>query len=247
MGAWGYDLFDNDAAGDLEVVWESYVARGRQVDPEHWTGERIHDFFRLYFRAAFSSGSWLEHGQAPLEVLALGGLFLKNGIPIPDDLRARLAEAANHELRRDRLKDWASPRRREQALVQFLETIGGERVPEAASADPVREEVRRWREFAKQYPRWIRLVKERNGGDEEANRVWPRAFFDHMGAAVGRGARVNDWKLCNSVYQYRLMAVAFLLGWWLDLPEEQTMSLVEAAKRTGGDVSAIHYLGTAPD
>lgn len=248
MGTWGYGLFDNDAAGDLVVVWDRYVEPGRRMAPESWSGEQIYEFFRsTYFRQAIASGQGVRHGETALEVLALGSLFLEHEMQIPAGLRQLLADAANHELRKEQLKEWASPRKRERALLDFLATVGGERAAEVAASNPLKDDVRRWREFSKQYPRWIRLVKERKGGDEEAERIWPRDFFDQMGRTIGRGTSVSDWKLRNAAYQQRLMATAFLMGWWLDLPEEQTLALIEAAKQTGGEVPALHYLGTPPE
>ena len=248
MGAWGLDLLENDAAGDLKVVWDNYVERGRQVDPESWTEDRIWEFFRLvYWRAAFSSGKGVRYQETALEVLALGGLFLQHDLSIPPALQRLLVEAAHFELTREQLELWDSPRRRKRVLLGFLETIGEVYVPEVQSANPLKDEVRFWREFSKQYPRWIKVAKYRHGGDEEANRLWPHWFFDRMGAAVGKGARSNDEKLESSVFQQRLMALAFALGWWLELPEEQTLSLIDAAKETKGDVRAIRYLGTEPE
>lgn len=245
MGTWGYDLLDNDAARDLEVVWDTYVARGRETDPERWTPEHVMEFFRhTYWRSPFRGanalGVDLENGETATEVLALGALLQRDGLPLPEPFREVLATAANLELSKDRLREWDRPRRREKALVALLETIGAEREAAAPSANPLREEVAKLREFSRHYPKWIAFVRHPRV-DEEAERLWP-SFIDRLGETVGKGTRTTDSRLEDAAFQLRLMCLAFCAGWWLDLPDEETLALIEKAKRTRGRVSALYGL-----
>lgn len=245
MGTWGHGHLDNDAAGDLEVVWNDYVVRGRETDPEFWTPERIVRFFRdTYFRAPFRGddayGIDLDNGETAVEVLALGALFQKHEIPIPEPFRDLLARAANAELRREKLKEWDSPRKRERVLVAFLESIGAERAPVAATS-PLREEVAKMREFSKHYPKWLDYVRTFQG-HADAVRLWPEDFIDRLGEAVGKGTRTSDEKLQDAAYQQRLMVLAFCAGWWLKLPDEEALALIDRAKATKGQVSALYGL-----
>lgn len=242
MGTWGHGHLDNDAAGDLEVVWNEYVVRGREADPERWTPERIVGFFRTtYFRSPFRGdnayGIDLDGGETAVEVLALGALFQRHDIPIPPPFRDLLARAANAELRKEKLKEWDSPRKRQRVLVAFLESIGAER-EDVVPTDPLREEVARLREFSKRIPQFLDHVRTLRRPTEEEERLWPD-FIDRLGETMGKGTRASDPKLEAAAYQHRLVVLAFCVGWWLKLSDQETLALIDRAKATRGEVSAL--------
>lgn len=113
MGTWGEKLLDNDDAGDLEVTWDEWISEGRTRDPEFWSPERIADFLKVaYFREGFDRA--VEDSD---ELLAVGALFLRDGLEPPAELRDALIRAANIALRPDRLKEWeGAPRSRKKVL-----------------------------------------------------------------------------------------------------------------------------------
>ena len=49
-------------------------------------------------------------------------------------------------------------------------------------------------------------------------------------------------ELMNKSMMYRLMCLAFVTGWFTGMSEEETLELIERAKRTKGDVSQAFLL-----
>ncbi len=252
MGDWGEGLLDNDAAADLAIDWDDYVVRGRERDPEFWTPERIWRFFdRSHVRSA-EGVQWDGTDTGPI-LLALGALFLRDGIPMPDRLRELVELAASAEIRPKTLRDWASPRKRKKVLDGFLAQIGGTvrtvetPVPSAAAESAAIAE------FAKQWPRWMKVLKGRqgssflgSGSEPEMERLWP-PYLERLKDALGAGARHPDEKVMARTMRHRLMAWAFLTGWVLDLPEEEWMALIGRAKATTGGEHPARFLALAHD
>jgi hypothetical protein len=115
MGAWGEGLLENDTAGDLEVFWNDFVVPGRKEDRKFWKASRIAELFRFcYFRGY--NGIRPEKPEHAEELLAVAALFHREKLPLPAELKALVESAANNELRRTRLEEWADPKKRKAAL-----------------------------------------------------------------------------------------------------------------------------------
>ena len=232
MGAWGYGLLEDDVAADLAAVWDEYVARGLGHDPEHWTPERVFDFFR---RVYFASRPFdLNDGDTAVAVLALGALFLENGVAMPEALKDLLAQAAGVELRPGTLRDFASPRKRRRVLEDFLRAIGREPVDVPAPRYAVEDEIRQWEEFAKHYPRWVELARK-PFNDERFFALCPPWFFA-LQDVLGQGTRHPDEAVTQRAARHRLTFLAFFTGMLMKLPDEERMAMVRAAGRVEGKI-----------
>ena len=228
MGAWDYGILDDDAAIDLKIAWDDYVVRGLASDPEFWTGERIAYFFEQYY---FTS-RLLTDRDVDVARLALAALYLERALEIPDTMRASLAVAAGRELAKERLDDWDSPGKRKKALQAFLLALGMEPADPPIEPDPLREEVEKWRVFAKQYPRWVEISQGPFGKPDEFFELAPKWFWK-LQDFLGDGLRHKNQELTAEGMKYRLMHVAWWLGFLLRMPNDERVALIQLAETKG--------------
>ena len=228
MGTWGEGPLDNDTAGDLEVFWQDYVVHGRSKDPRFWTATRIAELFRfLYFK-----GYENVHPERPAqaeELLALGALFRREKLDVPPELMALVESGINYELRRDRLQEWADPAKRKQALENFLREIGGKRKQAKPKRRPPSEDIAEIETFMKRAPHWIAVVKGEEANDAEYDALEPQ-FIEELKRFCFAGTRSEDTIEQRRAVMARLKCLGYFTGWMLNLPSEQIVNLVNAAR-----------------
>jgi hypothetical protein len=226
MGSWNENLLDNDDAMDFKMLWDDFVVPLIGSCPDVVTHEFIFDLFkRLYFGRRPD----LEDAATCSCVFALASLFGSHGFPIKGEFRDWVVDAANVELRTARLKEWESPRKRKGILEKLLSDIGGDRrVVESNN----KEVLARYKEFAKQYPRWIDDVTTPKA-DDEFVRLYPRFLEDVAKCMQSEIPSIDDnahWEFLK----HRLMQLAFFVAWKAKLSEEETMDLIRRSEKTKG-------------
>lgn len=233
MGAWGEGLLENDTAGDLEVFWTEFITPGRTKDPKFWTAARIAELFRFcYFRGYGEIRP--EKPDDAEELLAVGALLHREKLELPPDLKTLVESAANNELRRSRLQEWAEPKKRKAALEQFLRDIGGKRVkPSRARKRPIAPEVAQIRAFMKRLPHWIAVVKGELRGQVDAYEVAEPKFVGELKRFCFDGTKSDDHAETRQAVIARLMCLAYVTGWMLELPGTEIERLVAASKHAG--------------
>jgi hypothetical protein len=114
MGAWGYSVFDNDAALDVLDRWKDWVESPTGMGYEH----AIEAFFNRW-------GDAVKYGDllTNCEIIALLGIHLEKGIKIPERLRTAAITAISLELEQAALNSWAEPEKRKSELEALLERI----------------------------------------------------------------------------------------------------------------------------
>lgn len=231
MGAWDYGILDDDVAADLVATWDEYVVRGRERDPEFWTSDQILEFFE----SIYLKHRDLNERDADVARLAIGVLFQRDQIPYPKHLLSDLSIAASKELTKERISLWASPTKRKRALLAFLESIGQQPVPlpERSKADALRAEVEKWQEFSAHYPRWVEVSRE-PFADQQFFDLVP-GWFVELQQFVGEGLEHDDHDLMQLGKRYRLMHLAWYVGFLLRLPDDDRLALIEVASRVGAD------------
>ncbi|MEP7001598.1 MAG: hypothetical protein ABI969_14020 [bacterium] len=241
MGAWGSGLLENDAAADLVGFWNEFIAHGRQVDPEFWTSERIYELFRQTQLRALRDIDFIDSDRAS-EILAIGVLYLQNELPLPTQLVDVLVRAASAQLERAQLREWGEDARvRRAALQEFLVAIGREAAPALTRVDPDKEELKKMRAFARHYPRWVRTWRALAGDD-----MWPE-FAPPLESDFRRTImylRNSDRPASNELVTQRLMCIAFCLGSYLELPEDEVLHLIALAEASKGDIYRRRVPGT---
>jgi hypothetical protein len=238
MGYWGEALLENDTAADVVDFWDTFIERGREHDAEFWTAECIYDFLRgSYFRRIRDYD--LQDAERNAEILAIGALFLEHKLTIPPALKELLARSATAELRPVQLAEWGDPPVRRRVLERFRTAIGAKPIKTTAK-HPVEREIAELAEWSKHYPRWIKsaLIPR---ADDEWERLEP-PFFRALWSFIGTGTDHSREALMNKSMMYRLMCLAFVTGWFTGMNEEETLGLIERAKRTKGDVSQAFML-----
>lgn len=231
MGAWDSGILDDDVAADVVGTWEEYIVRGRARDPEFWTPEQILEFFESIY---------LQHralGERDIDValLAIGALFQRDQIELPLPFRSTLSIAASNELKRERLSLWDSPVARERVILGFLDSIGQKPLvrPRRSEADPLRTEIKKWEEFSRQYQRWVEISRQ-PFADQAFFDLVPE-WFQKLQQFVGEGLAHDDDELVQRGKQYRLMHLAWYVGFLLQLPDAERLALIESASRVGFD------------
>ena len=240
MGAWGDGPLDNDTAGDLAVFWEEVVERGRGRDPEGWVPERIAELFRFLYFGGY--GDLRPESPSTAErLLAVGALFQKHNVPIPSELKALVVRAANAELRRSRTSEWAEPAKRKRALEAFLAEIGGERLPSKERRRPPTEDTAQIEAFVKRIEHWVAVVKFQTSYDPAYETAEPQ-FVHELKRFVVANTRTEDSKETRRTIRARLKALAYVAGWFLNLPAPDIVRLVRSADKvtspTGDDTYA---------
>ena len=228
-------MLENDAAADVVGYWNEFVAHGRSVDPDFWTAERICDLLRpSYLRPA--SDADLADVDRAAEILAIGVMFLQSELTLPTRLVDLLARAANAQLAPARLREWGSDARcRRAALDALLTRIGRTRAPGAKEADPDKLELKQWRVWSKDYPRWVHSAMALVA-DDRWNGVVP-PLVRHLEVLVRH--KEGNQELggaSDEVVKHRLMAIAFRLGVFLELPEEEILQLIALAEEGKGEI-----------
>lgn len=233
MGAWGSGLLENDAAADLVGFWNEFIAHGRQVDPEFWTAERIYELFRQTHLRGLKDTDFTD-GDRASEILAIGVLYLQTELALPEHLSDVLVRAASAQLERAQLREWGEDARaRRAALEAYLVAIGREAAPVLKRLDPEQEELKKLRAFAKHYPRWVHSWRAIVGDD-----MWPE-FEPPLERDFRRNllySRNSDKPAGDELVKQRLMCIAFCLGSYLELPEDEVLHLIALAEASGGDI-----------
>ena len=238
MGYWGEELLENDTAADVAGFWDEFITYGREHDSDFWTAERIYDLLRVtYFRKI--QGYDLQDPDRNAEILAVGALFLKHGLAIPAPLKDLLARSATAELRPTQLAEWGDPPARRRVLERFMKAIGAKPI-RTTEKHPVEKEIAELAEWSKHYPRWINSARTLRA-DDEWERLEP-AFVRSLWSFIGTGTDHSREALMNKSMMYRLMCLAFMTGWFTGMSEEETLDLIERARRTKGNVSQAFML-----
>ena len=228
MGAWGEGPLDNDTAADLEVFWRQYVAHGRTHDPEFWSAVAIAELFRFLYFKGYGNVRPDQPGDAE-KLLAVGALFARDQLELPAELKQLVEAAANFELRRTRLQEWAKPPARKRALEALLADIGGKRrrgkaLGNRAPADDVVEIER----FMQRANHWVRVVKLEAPYDNAYDSAEP-AFVSELKRFCFAGTDSDTETERRRAIRARLMALGYVTGWMLNLPSEEVLHLIEAA------------------
>jgi hypothetical protein len=233
MGAWGEGLLENDTAGDLEVFWTDFIAAGRRKDPKFWTSVKISELFRFcYFRGY--DGVRPEKADDAEELLAVGALFRREKLRLPAQLKTLVESAANNELRRNRLQEWAEPKKRKAVLEQFLRAIGGRRAkPSRVKKRPIGPEVAEIQAFMKRLPHWVGVVKGEVRGQVDAYEVAEPKFIGELKRFCFEGTKSDDHAETRQAVIARLMCLSYVTGWMLQLPGTEIERLVAASKHAG--------------
>lgn len=227
MGTWGEGPLDNDTAGDLAVFWDDVIERGRARDPEGWTAERIAELFRFLYFGGY--GDLRPESPSTAErLLAVGALFQQHNVAMPDALKALVVSAVNFELRRSRTSEWAEPGRRKRALEAFLAEMGGERLPSKdRRRDPTKDTVE-IEAFVKRIAHWVAVVKFETSYDPAYETAEPQ-FVGELKQFVVANTRTEDQKETRRTIRARLKALAYVAGWYLNLPSPDIVGLVRSA------------------
>ena len=230
MGAWSEDFLSNDDAMDFGLLWDDFIVPMLEKDPNHWTGDRVFSLLKkLYFRDSFS----LEDKSSNSVLLCLAALFDRHALRVGDEMGSILAKVINVELRKNRLSEWDSPRRRKNALESLLTKIGGKKeVSEASSTELLRS----YEEFEKQFARWIKVVKT-SCADEEFERLYPQ-WLDKVRRALSNDLSMDDRNYLQ-LRMHRLMHLAFYVGWMADIPDAEILALIKCAKSTKGEFNVF--------
>ena len=226
MGAWSEDFLSNDDAMDFGLLWEDFIVPILEKDPTHWTGDRIFSLLKkLYFRDSFN----LEDTSSNSVLLGLAALYDRHALRVGDEMGSILAKVINLELRKNRLSEWDSPRRRKNALESLLTKIGGKKeVSEASSTELLRS----YEEFEKQFARWIKVVKIPSD-DEDFERLYP-LWLDKVRSALNYELSMDDRNYLR-LRMHRLMHLAFYVGWKANMPDADILALIESAKSSKGE------------
>ena len=120
MGTWGYSPLDNDAALDIQHLWESKVEDW--VATHHWQPKDI--------AAHFINEHWgdaVRHGDSitNAEIIALVELFRAKEFKVPNNLKKVAELAINRELVQEELREWENPEARKEGLLELMRFIGG--------------------------------------------------------------------------------------------------------------------------
>jgi hypothetical protein len=213
MNAFGEHPFENEAALDVLDLWNRLIAD--KLDQFRRTPVKI--VHRLA-KSGLSEPLYNGESYRSQQLIALGELFLKNHIEMPDDLHAALRAALGDELHQNCLDEWKSPSKRKETLIELckrLKITPEPKVPfrvgvvEFASSKELRRKMEGWlddnAQWENEYPRFCRLldalIESRLGFDYDAT------YLDAT--------------------QQRLMTLAFYLGKKLNMPRNAIVELVK--------------------
>lgn len=119
MGAWGYSIFENDAAQEVVQRWDEWIEGTKAIGYD----EAIKRFFD-YWGDAVNYGDPITNS----EIIALLGLHLENKIEIPSQLKKAAIQAISRELEEQELNSWDDPLKRKSALNEILKAINAKPV-----------------------------------------------------------------------------------------------------------------------
>ncbi len=119
MGAWGYSVFENDAAQEIVARWAEWTDGPGAIG----NADAVSRFFSHWGDAA-------KYGDPTTnsEIIALLGIHLRDEIDVPVRLRDAAVRAISTELEPTALNAWGDPREREAVLREVLRRIGAEPV-----------------------------------------------------------------------------------------------------------------------
>jgi hypothetical protein len=90
------------------------------------------------------------------------------------------------------------------------------------------------RAWSKHYPRWVHSARALVA-DEKWMQLEPPLIRELEDAV--RSSRSNpDWGVPAEVVKFRLMCLAFRLGTYLELPEDEVLHLIALAEESNGDI-----------
>ena len=111
MGTWGYEPLDNDAALDVQHIWESYVED--RINDGEWTTKDIVNYFAEHrWGDAINCGDNITNS----EIIALVEILRARNLEVPKELKRIAEDAINRELVEDELRSWEEPEKRKQVL-----------------------------------------------------------------------------------------------------------------------------------
>ena len=241
MGTWGTDLLDNDAAADVLGYWNEFVAHGLAVEPAFWSAERIYDLLRVsYLRNAADAD--LADADRASEILAVGVMFLEAGLTLPERALELVARAANVQLERAQLREWGTDSRRRRAtLASLLTRIGREPMPELKRVDPEQLELRKWRAWSKHYEELVHcaiaIVAPAKGSAIDNYTELEPPLVRSLEHLVRNKEGKRELGAANEeVVKHRIMALAYRLGVFLELPEQEVQLLISLAEEGKGEI-----------
>lgn len=117
MGAWGYSIFENDAAQEVAERWADWIDGPKAIGYD----KAIERFFK-YWGDAIKYGDPITNS----EIIALLGIHLRSDIEVPKRLRTAAIVAISNELEEGALSSWDEPEKREAALRDLLNRINAE-------------------------------------------------------------------------------------------------------------------------
>lgn len=241
MGAWGTDLLENDAAADTVGYWNDFVARGLAAEPKFWTADRIYELLRPSFLRNTTDTELTDVDRAS-EILAVGVMFLNAGLIPPDRALDLIVRAANVQLERAQLREWgAEARRRRATLDALILRLGREPVPEAKRINPDTLELRKWRAWSKHYPELVhcatsRIAFEDRPGGQTYMDLEPPLVRTLENLVRNKQGNREMGEASADIVKHRLMALAYRLGVYLELPADEVSALIALAEEGKGAI-----------
>lgn len=119
MGAWGYTIFENDAAQEVLDRWDEWNNGPHAMGYE----QALEHYFKYW-------GDAIEYGDSitNCEIIALVGIHLEKEIEIPKKLFEAAVKAISRELEFGELANWSDPEERENVLRELIGKIGAKPV-----------------------------------------------------------------------------------------------------------------------
>ena len=231
MGTWGYNPLDNDAALDVQHMWEHYVEPGRKE--YGWDEEGIVRYFvERRWGDAVNCGDNITNS----EIIAVVEIFQEESLSVPTSLRRIAQDAINRELDEGELSAWEDPDRRKASLLELLDSIGGRvKKPKRVRkfADPTVTYANRAvaeRELGKLLGSWRKLgfhFAMHNDPDLAASLP---SFLKTLHRFVHHGTYEKDSNITVEAVSQRLMMIAYYLGMSVGYDDEKIRGLIRDAK-----------------
>jgi hypothetical protein len=231
MGTWGYEPLDNDAALDVQHIWENYVEE--RINAGEWTTKNIVDYFaEQRWGDAVNCGDNITNS----EIIALLEIVRAKNLEIPKDLKRIAEDAINRELVDDELRSWEDPDSRKDALLHLLDAIGGKikkprpiklfRDPSVAYGNRkiAERELMNLTRFGKKLMFSYDLFN-----NKELKESVPE-FVKTLNRFVHHGLWEKDSNIVIEATAQRLMMIAYYLGMSLGYEEERIKQLIDDAK-----------------
>ena len=231
MGTWGYQPLDNDAALEIQYIWENYV---EQYSKEyHWSEEDIVDYFvKKRWGDAVNCGDNITNS----EIIAVVEIFILNKLKITRSLKKIAQDAINRELVEEELKSWKNPDKRRKILLEILKSIGGKtKRPKKIMLfnDPSIEfknraiaerELMKLTGFGKKLMFSFDIFNHKDLARDLPN------FIKTLNRFVHHGIWEKDSNLSIEAQSQRLMMIAYYLGMSLGYSDDKIRRLIKDAK-----------------